>query len=886
MPEFTIGQDRLDFDQLREALQAELAGRNSWTDIIDAATGQMILDFLAAIGAFNQQGIARALQERFFDTQVTPTATYRLARALSVHIIRKAPAKVAVSLTSTIPNQATIPAHSAFKIDGVDFFNREEINFVGQRWSGTLYQGSVQSQTVESSGQQYQRYQIGNSPYSVSDYFDSNAVNSSDGSIPRGRGDIWAEVGTQRFEQTRIGLWHYTAADRVFYENTRVDGRVEIQFGNNLYGVSPQFGQNVTIFWIETLGAAGNTATRGRMVSYVASTAVVGLTESLVTDGQDEQPVSFYKRFGADLYSTRRRAVNRPDYHALIATYPGVVDALIEGQQDIYERQTNRVSGIAATGDAASGFYYVTDRTTARVQVYARATRRRVASRDLDLSELNSDLRGVFITGNNGDRATATASVNSSGVVTGIAVTSGGSGYDQQGHPVGASFLVKIDPPPTGGTQATATATISGGMVTGISVGSGGSGYNMATPPTVTIASPIRLKIVDAAALRVRIYDIDPTSDSYKQDIAGYSLNPLNIQPKDIHANSTGDFVTDSNGTVYHYSDGANETFVVKGGIESIPITDGGSGYVSAPMVTIDGEGEGATAVAVITGGVVTEITITNVGKNYVAPTVMIGEPPTGGTQAQAGTPTLTPIELTGIWFDASQILLAFQDGRKLQSYNFSTKLRNAAADRDLAAANTKPTAIAADSTFLWVADDLFDGNQVYTYSWITGSPDEGEFIQLAFAGEEDIRWMNVVRIFLLTQGETSWTNAQWAEFIRWLKQRAIANVEYHRRSVETRDLNIDAEIYCFNHVDLTAAEQLIRQRLTALFAVQTGALGRSYYLSNIHRFIENIEDDQQERVVDYLTLRLPTENVIVQRHEYVNLTSLTLNVRYTERTA
>ncbi len=64
--------------------------------------------------------------------------------------------------------------------------------------------------------------------------------------------------------------------------------------------------------------------------------------------------------------------------------------------------------------------------------------------------------------------------------------------------------------------------------------------------------------------------------------------------------------------------------------VTSYTITSGGSGYVTAPTVTVSGGGgSGATATASISGGVVTNIAATAAGAGYTsAPTVRIGPPP------------------------------------------------------------------------------------------------------------------------------------------------------------------------------------------------------------------------------------------------------------------
>jgi hypothetical protein len=52
-------------------------------------------------------------------------------------------------------------------------------------------------------------------------------------------------------------------------------------------------------------------------------------------------------------------------------------------------------------------------------------------------------------------------------------------------------------------------------------------------------------------------------------------------------------------------------------GIERIDVTAGGTGYSSAPTVTISGDGTGATATATVSGGAVTAVTVTGKGTNY-----------------------------------------------------------------------------------------------------------------------------------------------------------------------------------------------------------------------------------------------------------------------------
>jgi len=108
---------------------------------------------------------------------------------------------------------------------------------------------------------------------------------------------------------------------------------------------------------------------------------------------------------------------------------------------------------------------------------------------------------------------------------------------------------------------------------------------------------------------------------------------------------------------------GASPNVSVGGTITSITVRGGGSGYLSAPTVTIAAPTSGTTAVATatITAGVVTAITVTNAGSGYSVanpPAVTIAAPKVPSTPpvtnvqfaGQAATSaTAGPIALTGV---------------------------------------------------------------------------------------------------------------------------------------------------------------------------------------------------------------------------------------------
>ncbi len=71
-------------------------------------------------------------------------------------------------------------------------------------------------------------------------------------------------------------------------------------------------------------------------------------------------------------------------------------------------------------------------------------------------------------------------------------------------------------------------------------------------------------------------------------------------------------------------------------------ITNGGSGYTSAPEVTISGNGTGATATATLTDGVVTGITIVSAGSGYTTGATITIAPPVIPFRVEYASGTIT----------------------------------------------------------------------------------------------------------------------------------------------------------------------------------------------------------------------------------------------------
>jgi len=197
----------------------------------------------------------------------------------------------------------------------------------------------------------------------------------------------------------------------------------------------------------------------------------------------------------------------------------------------------------------------------------------------------------------NGVQATAVATITTgAGSVLSVNVTAGGSGYTSvPGITLGA-------PQVQGGTQATAVATISGGAVVAISVVNPGSGYTSA--PSVTFSSG---SATATAVLQTGTVNSVTLTDAG----TGYTSAPtitISAPPSGTTATAVASYNTFQTGTV------------------AVLVTNGGTGYGSSGSFSVSftgGGGTGAAGTAIVSGGQVVAVIMTNPGSGYTsAPTV------------------------------------------------------------------------------------------------------------------------------------------------------------------------------------------------------------------------------------------------------------------------
>jgi hypothetical protein len=153
------------------------------------------------------------------------------------------------------------------------------------------------------------------------------------------------------------------------------------------------------------------------------------------------------------------------------------------------------------------------------------------------------------------------------------------------------------------------------------------------------------------------------------------------------------------------------QTAAVDGGIHVIKVTSGGSGYATAPAVTITGDGTGATANSTIVANTVTAVTITAAGTGYTRATVAFA------SGAAAATAIISPkgghgadaVEELGGKFIMLNVRL---DGNESNTFSVANEFRQIGIVRDPYLYGTSTRAVASS----------FRQSYKYQLSGISGS--------------------------------------------------------------------------------------------------------------------------------------------------------------------
>lgn len=141
-----------------------------------------------------------------------------------------------------------------------------------------------------------------------------------------------------------------------------------------------------------------------------------------------------------------------------------------------------------------------------------------------------------------------------------------------------------------------------------------------------------------------------------------------------------------------------------------------------------------------------------------------------------------------------------------------------------------------------------------------------------------DKDWMNVVGLMLLT--DSSFNDTSFKNLVKYLKQKSIFGLQFIWYKPQPVDVDIKVILHMLPKADLTVSREKVISALQEYTALQLGSLGRSLYASDIEDVIFSVLPNE----IDYIERIRPQIDFVINKNQYINITSLTVEAEYSDR--
>jgi len=330
-----------DFDDLVVQLQNRLKETDAWKDIYRSSTGQMLIELLAYV-----LNLALYYAERRAEESYLLTAQNRSSVVNLVSLINYQPKRV-TSAIGTLKFSIDSPHDSIVYIpkytqctsdDGVSYLTNE---------SGAIQKGQIDVSISGIQGELVQMEVTSNGIPNQEYVINSTAVeNSIDQDNPTLR------VVIDGVEWTPVSSFIYSQSISTHYRIiNNMNGTVNILFGDNINGKSPDLGSVVLIQYVNSSGLGGNITYTDKITTvvdpvYDASGAAVTVSvtnTSSFLGGDNEESIEEIRVEAPQVFKTGDRAVTREDFISILENISGVADVNVWGENEEAE-----VAGVTA----------------------------------------------------------------------------------------------------------------------------------------------------------------------------------------------------------------------------------------------------------------------------------------------------------------------------------------------------------------------------------------------------------------------------------------------------------------------------------------------------------------------------------------------------------
>lgn len=582
----------LDFDSIKNNLKTFLRSQNKFKDYdFEGSALSNLIDLLAYNTHYNSYYLNMIANEMFLDTAALRSSAVSHAKLLNyTPKSSTAPtATINLSVSGLTTASLTLPKFTAFSSEAIDGVNYRFItkDSVTKNVSGgtALFSGLeiIQGEPISLTF----TYSSSSNPKALFALPDSNVDTST----------LIVQVQTSSINTTTV---NYTRGENVlnlngnstvYFLQEGLDGNYEIYFGDGLLGKQLVDGNIVKISYVVTKGSSSLGANNFVLLDTIGGVPVISPLTS-ATNGSDKETIDSIKYTAPKAYSAQGRAVTVEDYISILQnnniglTFDSVN---VWGGVDY----TTPVFGQVFISLKPSGAYNITETQKQRL--------------------VNDVLKPVSV-------VTVTPTI-----------------IDPDYTYIKVTADVVYEQKKTSLTSAEIQDNVKNAI------------RNFSETTLNTFNS-----LFDMSDLSASIKDVDSSIIATQVDVK--------VQKKfypvlGVHKNYTlnygvalerGVFNAGINSypTIKYYTDNGQLTLIndvyleevpfPSSGVESIGILNIGFGYTENPIVTITGDGEGATATATVVNGSISKINVINSGNNYTQAIVTIQNAP-GDTNGNSG---------------------------------------------------------------------------------------------------------------------------------------------------------------------------------------------------------------------------------------------------------
>ena len=572
----------LDFGSIKNSLKSFLQQQNTLQDYnFDGSALSVLLDVLSYNTQYNAYYLNMIANEMFLDSSVQRGSVVSHAKLLNYTPRSAVAPKATVNLTvnQVTTSTLTLPKFTTFISEAIDDVNytfvTTDSTTVNVSANTALFQNIQIAQGIPSSFSF--TYNSTTNPQQIFQIPDTN-IDSATLLVT-----VQESSSNTNFETYSLVTDYITLSptSKVYFLQEGMNGNYEIYFGDNILGKSLVNNNVVNISYITTNGVSAfgaNSFTITQSVAGFSNTVTNSVTSA--TQGADKESIESIKFSAPKSFAAQQRAVTKEDYIYLIqnntSNFP--VDSV-----SVWGGEENDppVYGQLFCAIKPSGGFTLTPTQKERIitEVIKPISVLTVVPTivDPDYTFINIDTKVLY----NSRKTTLTGGQIKDAVITTI------SNFGQQ-------------------TLNTFNSTFNTPQLI--------SAIQTTNPAIITNESNIRVQkkfypTLNAKTTYALNFGTKIKKNNFLDGVRSYpdfSVTDVNA-PNNIR---TGVFF--------------EEVPTTTGGVSTINVTNQGFAYTKRPIVTIVGDGSGAEAYAVLSGGRVTNIVVTNPGYNYTQAIVTI----------------------------------------------------------------------------------------------------------------------------------------------------------------------------------------------------------------------------------------------------------------------